>query len=530
LVDWGLCEFNSILTEGYRLLGLLSLEVFAGMSEAWRMMLTLHDKGSEMLRFRQIPACGGAFFRSALHLHPTTDCPVHPRLITAMILRTAAACFLGLLAIPAASGHEGQIHTDREAARLMPLPKDDESFHFLIFGDRTGGSAEGMKVLAQAVRDSNMLDPDLVMTVGDLVQGYNEQREWEEQMREFRDTMSGLRMPWFPVAGNHDIYWHGKDRPDTEHETNFETHFGPLWYWFAHKNCGFLVLFSDEGDPADPSKPRIFTDLAQQKFSERQLKWLKGALAAMKDLRHVFVFTHHPRWAADIYPGNNWATVHTLLREAGNVKACFAGHIHRLRYDGEKDGIEYFAMATTGGAMPGNYPGAGYLHHYNLVSVRADGIRVSTLPVGGVIDPKEFTPERLADMNLAAGAKVRERSGRLMLAEDGTGTGVYQVDFTNPSSRPLEVTLTIEAADGWRFVPDHQHAVVEPGATRRFQFDWARPQATPGAPVESPVLVVDSDFLGEKARATLPQRKVPVRVGFGPLSGEVFAPDTPSGG
>jgi hypothetical protein len=115
--------------------------------------------------------------------------------------RIAAAIFLGSFFAPAASGHEGHVHTNREAPRLMPLPKNDESFHFLIFGDRTGGPAEGIQVLAQAVRDSNLLDPDLVMTVGDLIQGYNSQRPWEEEMREFRGTMDGLRMPWFPVAG-----------------------------------------------------------------------------------------------------------------------------------------------------------------------------------------------------------------------------------------------------------------------------------------------------------------------------------------
>jgi hypothetical protein len=438
--------------------------------------------------------------------------------------RIAAAIFLGSFFAVAASGHEGHVHTNREAPRLMPLPKNDESFHFLIFGDRTGGPAEGIQVLAQAVRDSNLLDPDLVMTVGDLIQGYNTQRPWEEEMREFRGTMDGLRMPWFPVAGNHDIFWRGENRPDTEHEVNYEKHFGPLWYWFAHKKCGFLVLFSDEGDPSDPSKPRNFSDPAQQKFSPQQLEWLKASLAEMKDLRHVFVFMHHPRWAADIYPGNNWGAVHTLLREAGNVRACFAGHIHRLRYDGEKDGIEYFALATTGGHIPGNYPGIGFLHHYNLVSVRPEGIRVSTLPVGGVIDPKDFTPERLADMSRAAAARVTSPSGALILGADGSGMGIHEVEFSNPSGRPLEVTVAIEGADGWRFVPDHQHGTIEPGATGRFRFDWSRSPGEPEAAVGSPVLAVDADYLDDKARATLPQRNLPLRVGFGSLPAEVFAP------
>ena len=67
-----------------------------------------------------------------------------------------------------------------------------------------------------------------------------------------------------------------------------------------------------------------------------QLAWLKKSLEEMKALQHVFVFMHHPRWAADLYPGNNWDEVHQLLVANGNVSACFAGHIHRLRYDGDQ--------------------------------------------------------------------------------------------------------------------------------------------------------------------------------------------------
>ena len=63
--------------------------------------------------------------------------------------------------------------TDRKGRKLA-LTKEDDAFFFAVFGDRTGGPAEGIKVLEQAVVDVNLLDPDLVMTVGDLIQGYNE--------------------------------------------------------------------------------------------------------------------------------------------------------------------------------------------------------------------------------------------------------------------------------------------------------------------------------------------------------------------
>lgn len=417
------------------------------------------------------------------------------------------------------------IRTNRSTPQILPLPKSDDAFHFVIFGDRTGGPPEGVQVLAQAVRDTNLLDPDLVMTVGDLVQGYNGRDLWETQMREYKGTMERLRMPWFPVAGNHDIYWRGEGRPPTEHEADYETHFGPLWYWFEHKECGFLVLHSDEGDPASPAVPRDFGQPAQQKFSEAQLEWLRDALAEMKPLRHVFVFMHHPRWAPDIYPGSNWDKVHALMREAGNVRACFAGHIHRLRHDGVKDGIEYMALAATGGSIPGDFPGVGYLHHFNVVTVRPDGIKVATVPVGAVIDPRRFTPERTADLDRARRTVPTLASPPITVTADGLGAGVYEISLANPSRRPVEFTLSVEADPGeWIITPDHQHIQVEAGRDHTFRFTYVRVRSAFEAPVQAPVFELDTDYLEESARTTLPPRRFPAQVRLGSLPPEAYLP------
>jgi hypothetical protein len=89
--------------------------------------------------------------------------------------------------------------TTRGSTVVLPPGRDEEVFHFVVYGDRTGGVPEGIKVLQQAVVDTNLLDPDLVMTVGDLIQGYNEQPEWLLQMNEYKSVMSKLKMPWYRV-------------------------------------------------------------------------------------------------------------------------------------------------------------------------------------------------------------------------------------------------------------------------------------------------------------------------------------------
>ena len=152
--------------------------------------------------------------------------------------------------------------TDREGARTFPLPDPAaDAFQFVVFGDRTGGPAEGIRILEQAVVDANLLGPDLVMTVGDLIQGYNKPKKWMLEMKEFKAYMDKLRMPWFPVAGNHDLYGEVVDGlRQLAHAERYEKHFGPLWYWFEHKKCGFVVLHTDETNPK--TGEASFTDAA----------------------------------------------------------------------------------------------------------------------------------------------------------------------------------------------------------------------------------------------------------------------------
>ena len=425
----------------------------------------------------------------------------------------------------------GAIFTTRpNAGQEIVPPKEEGAFQFVIYGDRTGGQPEGIEVLKQAVKDTNLLDPDLVMTVGDLVQGYNQTPQWKVQMTEYRGVMSRLNMPWFPVAGNHDVYWRGPGEPPPgEHEPQYERHFGPLWYSFEHKNCGFLVLYSDEGDPVTGEK--TFSKGSAQTMSDEQLAFVRQALKQLKDCQHVFVFLHHPRWIGRGYADGNWDTVHKTLAAAGNVRAVFAGHIHRLRYDGIKDGIAYHALATTGGANPGELPTLGWLHHLHVVTVRDPdvkptpqnhaGVTVAMLPVGAVVDPRQYTPERLAALDAVRAAPLDRVSEPVTLGEEDV-RGEYVTAFTNPADRPIDLTLAPIGADaGWRFLPDHAHATIAPGATQEFAFAYAL--RGDRLPESLPQLVLDADLLDGDARVPLPTRTLPLDVELGGLSDEFFA-------
>jgi len=396
------------------------------------------------------------------------------------------------------------VETNRADALLLPVPEDEDSFHFAIFGDRTAGPPEGLEVLRQAVAETNLIAPDFVMTVGDLVPGYNRTPQWLEEMRAYKSVMEDLAMPWYPVAGNHDIYWRGSDPPPGHHDADYEANFGPLWYWFPHKNAAFIVLYSDEGDPA--SNRKGFAEPALIRMSEAQLAWLERTLSETAGYDHVFVFLHHPRWITAHYGGGNWESVHRLLAAAGNVSAVFAGHIHRQRYDGLKDGIAYFTLATIGGTMPMDVPGTGWLNHSLLVTVRATDFDVATIPVGAVLDPKAMTPERLADLDRARQMPIERLSGPLLVGSDGGATGELRYRLRNQAARPVEVTVSAakHAAD-WRARPDRRHMQLAPGQVEEIGFELSRDQDDFLGAFSAPTLAFRVDYLGEDRRVSFPE-------------------------
>ncbi len=404
--------------------------------------------------------------------------------------------------------------TNRANTPPLPVPDESPTFTFLVFGDRTSGKPEGLSVLADAVHDANLLEPDFVITVGDMVQGYTHEPIWVQQAKDFKRVMDKLVCPWFPVVGNHDVTWRGPQgtpRPVGQNEGLFETPFGPLWYACAHKNCWFIALFSDEGDPVTGEKGHDKPEL--QRMSAAQFEWLRDTLAKAHNADHVFVFLHQPRWLKGVY-GDDWDHVHELLKSAGNVSAVFAGHYHRMRYEGPQDGIEYIMLATTGGNQDGLVPAAGNLHEYHLVHVRKDAISVAAVPVGKIMDVREITGILAEDC--ARLARQRPKFSAPLVVQAGAAVdGELQVVLKNPTSRPVECTITPESADSrWVFHPDHVHDTIAAGATLTVPVQVARRAGEVDETWRFAQVAVDVDYLAPVGRYPIPTQHIDVPLDF----------------
>lgn len=373
-------------------------------------------------------------------------------------LRTLAITWVALLALPAdgttQSPARPPVHAGTPSGQRLRAPGEQDNFSIVIYGDRTGGRESGLQVLAEAVRMTNRLAPDFVMTVGDLVQGYNERGEWLAEMRQFKRHMKPLAMPWYPVAGNHDVY--GPRRGGGDRVAEYREHFGPLYYSFDYKFAHVICLYSDE--QLSYRRPE------QQDMSDTQLAWLADDLAKTK-AKIVFVFLHHPRWTR-AYRGCNWPKVHALLARDGRVAAVFAGHIHRYRDDGVQDGIHYYTLATTGGNTSGL--DAISFHHINHVRVWRDRIEMAVLPVGSVHGADTVLGSETDEIQRIAGSGWVDVDGDVVVSARARRTSRVSITLHNPSGRACPVTARFDVPGTWRVTPPRWEATLAPGEKRTF--------------------------------------------------------------
>ena len=184
-----------------------------------------------------------------------------------------------LLASPGAAQAPDTPFASDDTAAATPWTHLDfgnrpDNFQFAIVTDQTGGHRAG--VFRRGVERVNLLRPEFVMSVGDLIEGYSwEVDEIARQWRAFDRLIAPLTMPFFYVPGNHDV-------SNEVMTTAWEDRFGRPYYHFVYRDVLFLVLNSE--------------DESSGQTGGEQRAYVEDVLGRYPDVRWTLVFVHKPLW------------------------------------------------------------------------------------------------------------------------------------------------------------------------------------------------------------------------------------------
>ena len=316
------------------------------------------------------------------------------------------------------------------------------TYRFAILGDRTGSHQPG--VFPQAVEEVNRLNPDIVLTVGDYIEGYTADtttlnKEWDE----FMEIIGKLSAPYHLVPGNHDITF-------DEMEPLYRRRVGQPYYSFDFKNTHFVML--------DVSRIERVAD-----FPEEQKAWLMNDLRANKDKENIFVFLHKPLWFNAI-EDKTPDPMHQIFKDYG-VDAVFSGHYHHY-FTGDVDGIRYICVGSSGGAMDMEARDIGFFYHYLWCTVKGDKLDVALIELGSVLDRDFVTlDEELVISSFYYGKLVN--STPVFIKEGAKGySGQTSVHIKSSKDKPLIDTLSWTFDDNWEVSPKELTLDIAPSS------DW----------------------------------------------------------
>ncbi|MGH8019925.1 MAG: metallophosphoesterase, partial [Opitutaceae bacterium] len=377
-------------------------------------------------------------------------------------LRSAASLFTASILVAAATAHEGHDVTGDPPAlptltitvpegprpwTSLDLNNNPRNFQFAIVSDNTGGMRPG--VFEDAVRKLNWLQPEFVMSVGDLIQGYTEDRallkvEWDA----FEGFVEKLRMPFFYVAGNHDYQNPVQARAWRER-------FGASYYHFVYQDVLFVMLNSNDAE-------RIHT------MTRKQVEWLAAVLEDNPDPRWTLVFLHAPLW--DMNDPSLWPQVEELL--AGRKHTVFAGHKHSY-VKHERNNANYYTLATTGGGSLLQGPRFGQFDHVMWATMTDDGPILANLLLEGIWPENLRTEEsRKLQTTLIDGDSLIFQP--IVFRGDALREGESMLRFTNDTDLPVTLDLDVAQTSNTimrgermihRTVPPNEVMTVEYGFT-----------------------------------------------------------------
>lgn len=372
------------------------------------------------------------------------------------VLRFSLAVLIGLSAVSCrkpdtdSSSPSFEVESSATPARLAvdtrssPVPwsnlefrNDPDAFQFAIVSDRTGGARWG--VFQDAIAKLNLLQPEFVMSVGDMIQGYTDDldvlnREWDE----FSGFIGKLEVPFFYLPGNHDM-------TNPTMAALWEERFGAAFYSFIYKDVLFLCLNSNDG--------------AMHQIGSAQIEWVKQVLEKQVDARWTMVFVHRPFWdSSDPEDLAYWEPIENALSD--REYTVFAGHYHSYTKLIRND-RRHFTLATTGGGSKLRGRPFGEFDQVAWITVTDEGPIVANLMLDGIWGENVRT-ENLRSFVRTLTDGERKRLPSILFSSDALGLIEREIRITNDLDVPIHYAAEISVSDGIALLSDPGFDLIVP--------------------------------------------------------------------
>jgi len=266
-------------------------------------------------------------------------------------------------------------------------PVNPNQFTFAILGDTQMFYLKGAEGdFAKAVDSIEKEKPDLVMTVGDLIQSCDNEQECSAY-KLWKNVTRPILGKTYEVMGNHDAGGEKISDKIWQREFNLPTN-GPagykeLVYSFDYGNSHFVVLNSE--------RPEL------HKIDDVQQKWLENDLSNNRK-ENTFVFFHEPAFPINQHVGRSldhypeYRDPFWRILDKYNVTAVFNGHetingrrkVDSVAFPGAKNSIYQFIFGETDEFGRKDEPIAKNVDFYNkdnayaMVKVNGKEITVDT--------------------------------------------------------------------------------------------------------------------------------------------------------
>ena len=259
-------------------------------------------------------------------------------------------------------------------------------FQFAILGDQTGYI--NWEVFKDSIGKVNLLQPEFVMTVGDLIEGNKPEPEIvDKQWDDFDAQVNRLEMPFFYLPGNHDLRFVGDSKIC---DKKWRERLGRTYYHFKYHDVLFLCVSTEDFPPKQE-----YT-WANSYIGQEQVTYFEKVLKENQDVRWTMVFMHEPLYEKAFfksYGSNGWEGIEAALQ--GRKYTVLAGHTHthdKIIRKGQK----YVTLATTGAgenhAKQG--PHVGDFDHLTWCTMKENGPVFAHIEVDAIWDEDVYTRER----------------------------------------------------------------------------------------------------------------------------------------